>query len=110
MNLENLSELQFLIKSEIALLLYFYNDDCPPCFSLRPKVETLINNEFPKMKLNWINSKKYPEMPAQYHVFANPAILVFFEGKEYKRFSKYISTDEMYHSIKRVYDLLFESD
>ncbi len=33
-----------------------------------------------------------------------------FEGKEYKRFSKYISTDEMYQSIKRVYDLVFEND
>lgn len=108
MNLESLIEVETLVEKESAVLLYFYNDDCPPCISLRPKVESLINDEFPKMNLAWINAKQHPEIPANYQVFANPTIVVFFEGKEFKRFSKYISIDELYQSIKRVYDLLFE--
>lgn len=95
------------IGTESALLLYFYNDDCPPCISLRPKIEQLVKTEFERMKLVWVNAKKHPEIPAHYGVFANPAILVFFEGKEFRRYSKYISVEEMKSSIKRVYDLLF---
>jgi thioredoxin reductase (NADPH) len=110
MDMENLSGLNEFLINEAAVLLYFYNDDCPPCISLRPKVETLINEKLPYMKLVWVDSKNFPAIPAHFHVFANPAILVFFKGKEYKRFSKYISTAEMHHSIKRVYKLLFEGD
>jgi thioredoxin-like negative regulator of GroEL len=108
MNLESLQELNKIIEKESALMLYFYNDDCPPCISLRPKVESLVADKFPNMKLAWINAKKHPEIPANFQVFANPAILVFFEGKEFKRFSKYISTDELYQSIQRVYQLMFD--
>ncbi|MBN2172903.1 MAG: thioredoxin family protein [Bacteroidales bacterium] len=96
-----------LIKDEMGVLLYFFNDDCPPCISLRPKVETLVSEHFPKMKMVWVNSKTNPLLPAFYGVFANPTILVFFEGKEFKRFSKYVSVDELGNAIERYYSLAF---
>jgi thioredoxin-like negative regulator of GroEL len=96
-----------LISDEIGVLVYFYNDDCPPCVSLRPKVESMASERFPKMKLVWVNSKTNPEIPAYYGVFANPTILVFFEGKEFKRFSKYVSINELERAIERYYSLAF---
>ncbi len=107
-NISNLDELVQVIQQETASIVYFYNDDCPPCLSLRPKVEDLISNTFQKMKLLWVNSKNHPEIPAHYHVFANPTILIFFEGKEFKRFSKYVSINELEQSIERYYNLVFE--
>lgn len=91
-----------------AVLVYFYNDDCAPCISLRPKVESLVKTEFPKMDLFWVNSKATPDIPAAHGIFANPSILVFFEGKEFRRFSKYVSTDELRQAIARYYTLLFD--
>jgi thioredoxin 1 len=105
--IERLADLQEKIEREQGLMLYFYNDDCPPCISLRPKVEVLVSESFPLMKLVWINSKRNPDIPAAYQIFANPVILVFFEGKEFKRFSKYISIDELKQSTGRIYDLVF---
>ncbi len=105
----DLSVLQSFIKKEKAALVYFYNDDCPPCLSLRPKVEELVNSDFPEMKISWVNSKNYPEIPASYGVFANPTILVYFEGKEFKRFSKYVSVNELGQAISRYYELVFSS-
>ena len=96
-----------LLLDEIGIILYFYNDDCQPCISLRPKVESLMNERFPKMKLVWINSKITPEIPANYGVFSNPTLLIFFEGKELKRFSKYISINELENAIDRYYSLAF---
>jgi thioredoxin-like negative regulator of GroEL len=106
-DISSLEELVQTIDNETAVLVYFYNDDCPPCISLRPKVEGLIDETFPKMKLAWANSKKHPEIPAHYSVFANPTLLIFFEGKEFKRFSKYVSVSELEQATDRYYSLIF---
>lgn len=106
--ISNLDELVQLIQQETAVIVYFYNDDCPPCISLRPKVEDLISNTFQKMQLLWVNSKNHPEIPASHNVFANPTVLIFFEGKEFKRFSKYVSISELEQAIERYYNLIFE--
>ncbi|HPE57103.1 MAG TPA: thioredoxin family protein [Bacteroidales bacterium] len=103
----NAATVSQLISEEVGVLLYFYNDDCAPCISLRPKVEELMQKRFPKMKVLWVNSKTTPEIPASYSVFANPTILVFFDGKEFKRFSKYVSVNELEASIERYYSLAF---
>jgi len=103
----NMPEIQQLIKNEMALMIYFYNDDCPPCLSLRPKIEALVDNEFKEMKLIFVNSKNHPEIPASFSVYSNPTLLLFFDGKESKRFSKYISTSELSQSIERYYNLIF---
>ena len=60
--ISNLDELVQLIQQETAVIVYFYNDDCPPCISLRPKVEELISNTFQKMQLVWVNSKNHPKI------------------------------------------------
>lgn len=103
----NLQNIQDDVKNEIGVILYFYNDDCAPCISLRPKVENLVNERFPKMKMVWVNSKTSPDIPASYGVFANPGILVFFEGKEFRRFSKYLSVLELADAIGRYYEMAF---
>lgn len=95
------------IGKEKALLVYFYNDDCSPCIRLRPKVKDLLVNSFPKMKLIFVDSRSYPEIPVTYGVYTNPAILLFFEGKEYRRFSKFVSMIELEETIQRYYNLLF---
>lgn len=107
-NISNLDELVQFIQEKTAAVVYFYNDDCPPCISLRPKVEELIADTFEKIQLVWVNSKNHSEIPAHYGVFANPTILVFFEGKEFKRFSKYVSISELEHAIDRYYKMIFE--
>jgi len=105
--IETLTDIQQKIEEEPAVLLYFYNDDCPPCLSLRPKVEELIEKSFPQMKLYFANSKKYPEVPANYSVFANPTLITFFDGRETRRFSKYISVSELEQAIERYYEMIF---
>lgn len=101
------SDITNYLKENQAVILYFYNDDCAPCISLRPKVEKLIAESFPLMKVIWVNSKVQPEIPAQFGVFSNPTLLLFFDGKETRRFSKFVSVDELQQSIERYYNLIF---
>jgi thioredoxin-like negative regulator of GroEL len=96
------------IKKETAVLLYFYSDSCAPCLSLRPKVVELICDSFPEIKIAFINGENEPMIPAKFGAFSFPTLLIFFEGKEYIRESKYVAIPQLAASISRPYKLLFE--
>ena len=92
--------MEALIQASAALLLYFYNDSCAPCVALRPKVN--------EMQHAYINAAIYPELSASAGVFASPTIIVYFDGKENFRVSKYVSVQELSDRIQRYYSLRFE--
>jgi thioredoxin 1 len=94
-----------IISSSENLLIYFYNDDCAPCLSLRPKVEDLVRDKFPLMEMVYVDGKKFPQLVGEYHAFGFPVLIVFFDGKEYLRYSKYVSLMELEESIGRIYKL-----
>ncbi len=96
------------IKQSAAILVYFFSDRCAPCISLRPKVEQLLTKEFPEMKLIFVDSEKQPEIAAQHSVFANPTLLLFFDGHEHQRLSKYVSISQLSEVIDRPYHLLLD--
>ncbi|HZK08386.1 MAG TPA: thioredoxin family protein [Bacteroidales bacterium] len=95
------------VQHAAACILYFYSDRCAPCVSLRPKIQEMTEQEFPQMSLIFVNSEFHPDISAHYGVFANPAIVVFFEGREFRRYSKYISVSQLSDDIERVYRMLF---
>lgn len=103
----NIESIKMEVADNPAIMLYFFNDNCAPCLALRPKVESLVNDEFPKMKLVFINATAYPELAAAHSIFGAPTLLVFFDGKEVFRESKYVSVDQMKERIDRYYRLIF---
>jgi len=107
--IETIEQMNAHIADNEASMVYFYNDHCAPCLSLRPKVVNLIEKSFPKMKLTFVNSEKFPDLPAGLQVFANPTLIIFFDGKEYRRKSKYVSIQELAAEIDRPYQLIFEN-
>jgi len=90
-----------------AVLKYFSHKKCSVCKVLQPKVQELLSKEFPKMQMESINIEKDPEKAAHHHVFAAPTILIFFEGKEYHRFSRNLSIGQLRAAIDRPYHLIF---
>lgn len=100
-------ELAIKIKESQGVLVYFKNDFCGPCAALRPKVTELIKKSFPKMEMEIVDSFTNPSLVGQYNVFGNPTLLVFFEGREYIRKSKYISMPELKGEIERYYKMVF---
>jgi thioredoxin 1 len=103
--IDRVERLNETVNTAENLLVYFYNDDCAPCVSLRPKVEQLISERFPLMDLVYVNAKEFPELISLYQVYSFPVLIFFFEGKEYLRYSKYVSMNELGESIGRIYDL-----
>jgi thioredoxin-like negative regulator of GroEL len=90
-----------------AILVYFYSDRCPPCLSLRPKVQKMMKEDFSRMQLVFMDAEKRPEIAANYNAFSLPVLVLFFEGKEFLRFSKYVSVSELRESLNRIYKLYY---
>ncbi|MFZ4547095.1 MAG: thioredoxin family protein [Bacteroidales bacterium] len=102
-----INDIQNLIASKTAILLYFYNDACAPCKVLRPKVQEMVDTDFPHLEFLLINTEIHSGTAAHYGVFASPTLLIFFEGKEYIRESKNISISELHDKIERIYRMVF---
>jgi thioredoxin-like negative regulator of GroEL len=103
-------EFSKIIAETPVLLAYFYNDQCAPCLALRPKVAEMIQEKFPKTVLIFINALDNPGISAQYGIFSSPTLLVFFEGKETIRESKYIGVSELEKKIGRYYNLVIQDN
>ncbi|HKM19443.1 MAG TPA: thioredoxin family protein, partial [Aliarcobacter sp.] len=74
---------------------------------LRPKIEMNISLNFPKMKQYYINSNQNLNIASHFNIFSSPTVLVFFEGKEFKRYGRNISLDIFNNEIKRLYEMVF---
>lgn len=105
---ESLNAIQNQIDTTPALLLYFFSDRCSPCLSLRPKVEKLLSENFPAMKLIYIDSEKHAEIAGHFGVYSNPTLLLFFDGHEHQRLSKYVAIPQLDAAISRPYELLID--
>jgi thioredoxin-like negative regulator of GroEL len=108
MEINSLNFIQNQLNTTPAVLLYFFSDRCAPCISLRPKVEKLLNENYPAMELIYIDSEKQPEIAAHFGVFANPTLMLFFDGHEHQRLSKYVAIPQLDAAISRPYELLID--
>jgi len=103
-----LTEFQSTLSSEPAFMLYFYNDTCGVCKTLWPRVESLVRNEFPDMKLIRTNATESRELAGQLRMLSVPGIAVFMDGHEVFRANGMVSIDELHRRIARPYGLMFE--
>jgi len=103
-----LEELQTIINKELAILVYFNTQTCSVGEAILPKVEILIKNTFPKIKIFTVDINFSPEISAHYNAFVEPTILVYYDGKETIRKNRNIGIHELEESIKRPYQLIFE--
>ena len=100
-------ELEVAISKE-ASLIYISHEDCNVCKVLKPKVEELFEEKFGKVKLYYVNTHKTPDVAAQLSVFAVPAVVIIFDGREFFRESRSISLPELESKVTRVYKMMFE--
>lgn len=103
--INNLEELNNILKTNSAVLLYFSGKTCSVCHVLRPKIEDSLKENFPLIKPILVEDSI--EIATHFTVFSNPTIIVFFEGKEFKRYGRNISLDIFNSEINRIYEMVF---
>ena len=94
-----------LTAAKQVVLLYFSLPDCGVCHAVRPKVEALLA-ERPEIAAYFIDLSVVPEATGRFEVFAAPTVLMFINGRETIRESRYFSMDELTAKIDRYLSLL----
>ena len=108
MEIKDYSQLNNLIQTNDAVLIYFSGENCSVCKVLKPKIEEEIKQNFPKMKICEVQTDLYKELTAYFMVFSLPTILVYFDKKEFKRYGRNISIPIFIEELKRPYNLICE--
>ncbi len=101
-------EFNTLKAEQPAVMLYFFNDVCGVCHMLRPKVENLLMEEFPKVRFVPVNALESMELAGQLRMLSVPGMLLFLDGKEYLRYNGMVSLQELESKIFRPYHLMFD--
>ncbi len=107
--LKSLEEINEVIKSSDAALLYVSAPNCNVCDALKPKVDSFFAKEFPKIKRLSANIANVPELGGEFQIFSAPAILIFFEGKEFVREGRNVSLVILKDRIAKIYNLFFKN-
>ena len=95
-------------KENDAALFYFSHEECNVCKVLKPKLQELIEENFSKIKMFYVNIKESPELAAQNSVFTVPTITVMLDGREFIRKSRNLNIPEFTAELERPYQMMFE--
>ena len=77
------------------------------CHVLWPKVEALMKEEFPKVKVVRVHVHDSLELAGQLRMLSVPGILLYLDGREYFRANGMVSLGELQEKIARPYGLKF---
>lgn len=102
------SEIEQVIRVTPALLLYVSREGCNVCRELKPKIIKLLIAEFPKMEFRYLDIGSLKEAAGALSVFSVPAILIYFEGKEFFREGRNLGVGQLREKIHRPYSMMFD--
>jgi thioredoxin 1 len=97
-----------LVESKDAVLFYLSHDECNVCKVLKPKISELINDQFDKIEMFYVDIRKMPEISGQLSVFTVPTLIVYLDGREHIRKSRNIGIGELEQELERPYHLKFD--
>jgi len=102
------SEIDKIISTGEPVLIYFSGENCSVCKVLKPKINEVIPQNFPKIKIYEIKADLYKEIASNFSVFSIPTILVFFDSKEFFRKGRNLSISQFVNELKRPYTLFMD--
>jgi len=103
--LTNIEQFDKALEVNPLLLVYFSGANCSVCKSLKPKIEFLIEQQFPTVKFVEVKTEEAAELSAKYRVFTIPVVMFFVEGREYIREARVISTLDLSQKLEKIIKL-----
>ncbi len=103
----SLEEWEQLLQQNDAIILYLYNNICGVCKTLQPKIEELVRQEFPNIKVIPVNAEENRELAAQLRMLSVPGIILYMVGKEVFRSNGLIALGDFAQRVRRPYEMMF---
>ena len=88
-----------VLNSDKITIVDFYADWCGPCKMMAPIIDKIAeeNND---IKVGKLNVDESGEIAGQFNIMSIPTVVVFKDGKEFKRFVGVTSKDNIINAIK----------
>lgn len=91
--LESSAQLEKIKSTPDPVILYFSTPQCGVCHAVLPKlVDALRNNTIEVIE---IDASVYPEIAGQHQVFVAPTVLMYYQGSEVLRESRFIDISKI---------------
>lgn len=85
----NSKDFDELLRKCDIVLVDFWAEWCGPCRMIEPIVESLAVKYASKVAIAKVNVDENSEAAFEYGVMSIPTLVIFYKGKEYKRFVGY---------------------
>lgn len=95
--IQTAQEFQTAAQDPISLFL-FKTKNCGVCAAIAPKVEALMRG-YPAVSASIVWADAQPMISGQQLVFSVPAVLLFKDGREIHRQSRFIDFEELKRQI-----------
>ncbi|AWM15913.1 thioredoxin family protein [Bacillus inaquosorum] len=102
--LHSLDSIENFIKQHQFSFLYISRPGCTVCHAVLPQLRILLE-QFPNIKLGYINADDVEEVAGRFSVFTVPVLLLFIDGTEFLREARFVHFEQLEERLKRVYQL-----
>ncbi len=87
-----------VLNAEGPVIIDFYADWCGPCKMMSPIIDS-IAEEIENIKVGKINVDDAQDLAVQYNVMSIPTIIIFKDGKPYKKFIGVTSKENILNEL-----------
>lgn len=92
------------------VLVMFGGADCSVCQAMKPKIEQLLEREFPELHAVYLDCHGQADsVCAQEGVFTLPLVQLWFDGKKFAEFSRVFAIGQVRDAIARPYEVMYDS-
>ncbi|MDH5392454.1 MAG: thioredoxin family protein [Gammaproteobacteria bacterium] len=93
------------LKSNTAVLILFGARQCAVCQSIRPKLTTMLAQQFPQMQGVYVDCETSADICAQHSVFSLPVVSVYIETMKIAEEVRAFSIKQLAQTIERPYEM-----
>jgi len=97
------------LKKNGTLFILFGGESCGVCKSLKPKLESIIEQRLPKMNSAYIDCELSPDICAEHSVFSLPVVKAYIEGMLIAEESRSFAIEPLIKQIERSYAMWSET-
>lgn len=102
--IDTVNEFKTLLNEQDLVMVYFSRLWCGVCHAMKPQVEKLMQG-YPDISLVEVNLDDTPDLAAQNTIFSVPALVLFYQGKEFMRQAGYLKLDQVERILNRFNEL-----
>ncbi|PXX89516.1 thioredoxin [Marinobacter vulgaris] len=107
-NISSEEALSELLQSSPAVLLLYGGASCGVCQAIKPRLEKLAGEEFPKLVTAYVDCQEAAGSPlcAARGIFSLPVVQLWFDGQRFAEFARVFSMGDVRSALERPYGLL----